>query len=232
MGPIFEHVETMIFTGENVRRVARLLALATLTHGGIPKKSYDGIRREMVHAYGPPVLLLLLNMEAAGLLYRREDKTRHPYPATRRALKLVVDDLDDADPRDVAYAYSHSGYAPATIRLAQAAVRGTWKPVEEALRQLRGPHFEYAQGWDERGVPTVAPANYVAFETKRKRALSAAAAGIEPARGGSGRRPVVLVCFVGGVTHAEISCLRFLTKRCTRGWISSSRRRTSSAGSG
>ena len=214
---IFEHVETMIFTGENVRRVARLLALATLTHGGIPKKSYDGIRREMVHAYGPPVLLLLLNMEAAGLLYRREDKTRHPYPATRRALKLVVDDLDDADPRDVAYAYSHSGYAPATIRLAQAAVRGTWKPVEEALRQLRGPHFEYAQGWDERGVPTVAPANYVAFETKRKRALSAAAAGIEPARGGSGRRPVVLVCFVGGVTHAEISCLRFLTKKMHAG---------------
>ena len=93
----------------------------------------------MVHAYGPPVLLLLLNMEAAGLLYRREDKTRHPYPATRRALKLVVDDLDDADPKDVAYAYSHSGYAPATIRLAQAAVRGSWKPVEEALRQLPGP---------------------------------------------------------------------------------------------
>ena len=129
----------------------------------------------------------------------------------------MVDDLDDADPRDVAYAYSHSGYAPATIRLAQAAVRGTWKPVEEALRQLRGPHFEYAQGWDERGVPTVAPANYVAFETKRKRALSAAAAGIEPARGGSGRRPVVLVCFVGGVTHAEISCLRFLTKKMHAG---------------
>ena len=29
-----EHVETMIFRGDNVRRVARMLALATLTYGG------------------------------------------------------------------------------------------------------------------------------------------------------------------------------------------------------
>lgn len=31
------------------------------------------------------------------------------FPLLRRALKLVVDDLDDNNPTDIAYAYSHSG---------------------------------------------------------------------------------------------------------------------------
>ena len=68
-----EHIETMIFKGENVRRVIRMLALATLTYGGIPKKNYEPIKRFMFHQYGPQVLLLLINVETAGLLYRRED---------------------------------------------------------------------------------------------------------------------------------------------------------------
>ena len=63
----------------------------------------------MLHEYGPPVLLLLINMETAGLLYRKEDKQKGGFPAVRKALNLVVDDLDDANPADVAYAYSHSG---------------------------------------------------------------------------------------------------------------------------
>jgi len=39
--------------------------------------------------------------------------------AVRRGLNLVVDDLDDADPKDIAYAYSHSGRGlhSSTIRL-------------------------------------------------------------------------------------------------------------------
>jgi len=48
----------------------------------------------------------------------------------------VVDDLDDANPKDIAYAYSHSGYAPLSVRLAQAAVKGPWKAIEESLKAV------------------------------------------------------------------------------------------------
>jgi hypothetical protein len=205
-----EHIETMVFRGENVRRVARMLALATLTYGGIPKKHYEPIKREMLHAYGPQVLLLLINMETAGLLYRREDKVKGGFAAVRKALNLVVDDLDDANPADIAYAYSHSGYAPCSVRLAQAAVKGPWKAVEESLKSLPGAHFEYTQGHDANGAPAVLPANYAAFEAKKRRAL-----------GGGGapgaRRPVVLAFFIGGVTFAEISCMRFLSDKMNAG---------------
>ena len=67
------HIETMIFRGENVRRVVRMLCLASLTYGGIPKKNYDPLKREMFHGYGPQVLLLLIHLETAGLLQRKEN---------------------------------------------------------------------------------------------------------------------------------------------------------------
>lgn len=115
----------------------------------------------MLHAYGPQVLLLLINMETAGLLFRREDKQRGGFPAVRKSLKLVVDDLDDANPADVAYAYSHSGYAPTSVRLAQAAVKGPWKAVEDSLKSL--PGMEGAGGGKNEGVSARTVAHYFFF---------------------------------------------------------------------
>ena len=231
-----ERVEAMAFRGENVRRAARLLALACLTHGGIPRSRYDALRREMVHAYGPPCVLLLQRMEEAGIAFAREDekvsetersgkqtkvlrdaaerrRRRTAYAAVRRPLRLLVDDLDDANPNDIAYAYSHSGYAPLSVRLILAAVERGWRGIpEEALRHLPGPHFEYAQGRDciqigaDRGAPVVEPVQRDAFDAKVRSAKRAEVSKTQTSR--RNRRPVVLAFFVGGVTRAEISCLR------------------------
>ena len=209
-----EHVETTIYRGENVRRCARALALATVCFGGIPKKYYDQLRRDMHHAHGPAVLVLMQHMEAARLLFRREDEAagggvRRGFPATKRAFELVDNDPGEDQqsgvPGDVSYAYGATGYAPLTARLARRATEGSWKKIDEHLRKLAGPHFEYAQGWDDAGRPAVLAANHAGFEAKRNRARK------NPRE--AGRKPVVLVCFVGGVTRAEISCLRFLGAR-------------------
>ena len=91
-----EHAETTIYRGENVRRCARALALATVCFGGIPKKYYDQLRRDMHHAHGPAALVLMQHMEEARLLFRREDEAaggRPPgLPATKRAFELVDND--------------------------------------------------------------------------------------------------------------------------------------------
>ena len=234
---VCERVEAMAFRGENVRRAARLLALACLTHGGIPRSRYDALRREMVHAYGPPCVLLLQRMEEAGIAFAREDekvsetersgkqtkvlrdaaerrrRRRTAYAAVRRPLRLLVDDLDDANPNDIAYAYSHSGYAPLSVRLILAAVERGWRQIpEEALRHLPGPHFEYAQGRDciqigaDRGAPVVEPVKRDAFDAELRKAKRAE---VSTTQTRAKRRPVVLAFFVGGVTRAEISCLRF-----------------------
>lgn len=239
---VCERVEAMAFRGENVRRAARLLALACLTLGGIPRARYDALRREMVHAYGPPCVLLLQRMEEAGIAFAREDekvpetersaketkalrdaaerrrRRRTAYAAVRRPLRLLVDDLDDANPNDIAYAYSHSGYAPLSVRLILAAVERGWRQIpEEALRHLPGPHFEYAQGRDfaasapigaDRGAPVVEPVKRDAFDAELRKAKRAEVSTTQTQTRAK-RRPVVLAFFVGGVTRAEISCLRF-----------------------
>ena len=65
-----------------------------------------------IQAYGYEHLVSLSNLQAIGFLARRDQpniKQHINFPALRRALKLVVDDLDDNNPTDIAYAYSHSG---------------------------------------------------------------------------------------------------------------------------
>lgn len=104
----------------------------------------------------------------------------------------MVEDTDTANPNDISYVFS--GYAPLSIRLVQQAVRSGWRPVEEILKLLPGPHSE------------------------AKRSGFASSPSLETLPGtpsldkvGDGRRSLVLVVFIGGVTFAEISALRFLS---------------------
>lgn len=53
---------------------------------------------------------------STGLL-RSSSGTKHTFPALRKALKLLVPDIDEREPADVAYAYA--GYAPVTLRLVE-----------------------------------------------------------------------------------------------------------------
>tara|TARA_B110000977_G_scaffold200781_3_gene292580 strand:- start:30906 stop:33371 length:2466 start_codon:yes stop_codon:yes gene_type:complete len=237
---VYERLERMIFRESNVRRVARLLALVCLTFSGIPTKKFDSIRKEMVHAYGPPTVLLLQHMETSGLLFRREEvvggaltsssntsqnqknKNKHLVALKKRAdgfvntkgkLNLVVDDIDANAPNDIAYAYAHSGYAPISIRITLAAVKNEFKKFEDTLRLLPGPHFGYGQGFDvSDGItPTVTALQREWFDTKRQHAVrDMKRHDLTQHSGSKKKKPVVLVFFVGGVTRSEISCLRFV----------------------
>ncbi|KAH9768491.1 vacuolar protein-sorting-associated protein 33-like [Citrus sinensis] len=96
-------------------------------------------------------------------------------------------------PNDISYVFS--GYAPLSIRLVQNAIRSGWRPMEEILKLLPGPHYE-----TKRGGFSSSPS----FDMSQ--GLSSSIDKV-----GDGRRSLVLVVFVGGVTFAEISALRFLS---------------------
>uniref|UniRef100_A0A7N2MDN7 Uncharacterized protein n=1 Tax=Quercus lobata TaxID=97700 RepID=A0A7N2MDN7_QUELO len=96
------------------------------------------------------------------------------------------------DPNDIAYVFS--GYAPLSIHLVQHAERSGWRPVEEILKLLPGPHSE-----TKRGRFSSSPS----YDTLQ------ASANIDKVA--DGRRSLVLVVFIGGITFAEISALRFLS---------------------
>ncbi|KAM1230963.1 hypothetical protein ACFX2G_041956 [Malus domestica] len=184
----FEHIEEMIHKQEPLVNVLRVLILFPITNSGLPKKHFNYLRRELIHSYGFEHMVTLNNLEKAGLLKKQEMKSN--WLTVKRALQLVVEDTDTANPNDISYVFS--GYAPLSIRLIQHAVRSGWRPIEEILRLLPGPHSE---------------------------ALFSSSPSLDTLQGHSanvdkvsdGRRSLVLVVFVGGVTFAEISALRFLS---------------------
>ncbi|KAM1053576.1 hypothetical protein ACFX2I_000996 [Malus domestica] len=187
----FEHIEEMIHKQEPLVNVLRLLILFSITNSGLPKKHFDYLRRELLHSYGFEHMVTLNNLEKAGLLKKQETKSN--WLTVKRALQLVVEDTDTANPNDISYVFS--GYAPLSIRLIQQAVRSGWRPIEEILRLLPGPHSEIRRGRFS-SSPSV--------DT-----LQGHSASVDKVS--DGRRSVVLVVFIGGVTFAEISALRFLS---------------------
>nr|AXY97789.1 Vacuolar protein sorting 33 [Populus tomentosa] len=191
----FDYIEESIHKQEPLVSVLRLLILFSITNSGLPKRNFDHLRRELLHSYGFEHIAMLNNLEKAGLLKKQENKSN--WLTIKRTLQLVVEDTDTANPNDIAYVFS--GYAPLSIRLVQQAVRSGWRPMEEILKLLPGPHSE-----TKRGGFSSSPS----FDT-----LHGASAAVD--RVADGRRSLVLVVFIGGVTFAEISALRFLSAQET-----------------
>ncbi|KAJ6727295.1 VESICLE PROTEIN SORTING-ASSOCIATED [Salix purpurea] len=187
----FDYIEELIQKQEPLVSVLRLLILFSITNSGLPKKNFDHLRRELLHSYGFENMAMLNNLEKAGLLKKQESKGN--WLTIKRNLQLVAEDTDTTNPNDIAYVFS--GYAPLSIRLVQHAVRSGWRSMEETLRLLPGPHSEMKRG------------GFSSSSSFDK--LHGAPAAVD--RVADGRRSLVLVVFIGGVTFAEISALRFLS---------------------
>jgi hypothetical protein len=191
-------IEELMAGGEPLLGTLRLLCLYCAVHGGVPRRAYDALRRDVLNTYGHAHLLSLRALGAAGLLQRREGR-RPAFPAAKAAFGLLLAEgqvVDDADPADIHFAYA--GYAPLSVRLVQQALRPEgWAGQEAALAALPGPQFEVLQTTDDSGAPV---------ERAEGGARRAAA-------GPKGRRRSVMVVFIGGVTYAEVSALRFLSRK-------------------
>lgn len=217
-------IEELIARDIPLPTILRLLCLESTISGGIRPKDLDNFKRHVLHAYGYQHLLTLRNLEQMGLLVARtaanpfyipvggggsganESKFSN-YNALRKQLRLIVDEVNEQDPNDIAYVYS--GYAPLSVRLVQAIiqkqhllslVRGSpdnlppassaqgWQQFEDALRNVKGETFNRQQKGDE-------------VVTKARHMLT-----------GSGKEKTVVVMFLGGITFTEIAALRFVAR--------------------
>jgi hypothetical protein len=174
-----DFIEDCICQHKPIIQVLRLLCLHSLTCNGLKPKAFDHFRREILQTYGFEYVFTLNNLEKLGLLKRQESRSG-TWPALRKSLQLIVEDLNEARPNDIAYVFS--GYAPLSVRLVQTALTDEgWHGLDDVLKLLPGPTFQHTQPLPE-GVS----------EAERRK---------------SG---VVLVVFIGGVTLSELAALRFL----------------------
>lgn len=233
-----ERIEELVARETPLPETLRLLCIYSCISGGIKPKEYDHFRRLILQAYGHQHILTLHNLEKLQLFLSKSSplagmipmagggssnsnatsgtsagsKTNYTY--LRKQLRLIVDEVQEDDPNDVAYVYS--GYAPLSIRLVQCVLQkqylwnmarggGTssaaaavgsssattqgWHGFDDALKHTRGHTFYEHQKGEDKAM-------------KAKALLS-----------GSGNRQTVFVVFVGGITFTEISALRFIAKQ-------------------
>ena len=184
-------------------RILRLLCLQSICGGGIKSARYDSIRRDIIQTYGFEFLFVLNNLERAGLLRRRDwmDST-NPFNMLRKSLILINAEVDPVEPDDISYV--SSGYAPMSVRLVQTAMKG-WTGKEEILRELPARVVDISQ--------QNPPQDY-ASAIKKGAGISLGLLA-ESKQGDNGRKPTMVIVYVGGVTYMEIAALRFLSKRAS-----------------
>ena len=219
--PCYEVLEDLIASGEPPYRWLCLLCLQSLTSNGIKATRYDALRREVVQTYGYEFLIVLNDLEKAGLLRKREtlwmDSMATSYSTLRKALNLINAEVDPANPDDPAFV--SSGYCPMTVRWIQASMRG-YTGLDEAMRELPtagGVGVGSGGGGGGRWIDVEQrspPENLVdAMKRPRAQSLGTVAKIHSESSNDAKKKPVLLVYFVGGVTYMEIAALRFLSKR-------------------
>lgn len=221
-------IEELISRDIPLPMILRLLCLESCVSGGIRPKDLDHFKRLILHAYGYQHLLTLDALEKMQLLHPRASsnallipnaigggsggaegaKTNYAY--LRKVLRLIVEEVNEQDPNDIAYVYS--GYAPLSVRLVQCIIqkqlllsitRGAsaasssgvssaahgWQGFEDALKSVRGETFNRVQKGEEQAV-------------KARHMLA-----------GTGGKKTVIVMFLGGITFTEIAALRFVARQ-------------------
>ncbi|KAI9828676.1 MAG: hypothetical protein M1832_001779 [Thelocarpon impressellum] len=222
---LHDTIDELIARDAPLSTVLRLLCLESCIFGGLKPKDLEHYKRDILHAYGFQHLLTLNALEKLELLQSRGSanalmmstaaggasvgsKTNYTY--LRKLLRLIVDEVNEQDPNDIAYVYS--GYAPLSVRLVQCVLQkqyllsitktGTsggangisgaaqgWRGFDEAVKYAKGRTFDEVQRGEDKAV-------------KARMILN-----------GQSERKTVVVFFLGGITFTEIAALRFIAKK-------------------
>ena len=189
--PTSQHdtIEELIARDTPLPTVLRLLCLESCIGGGLRPKDLEKFKTLVLHAYGYQHLLTLDRLEKIQLLTSRaggyllglpanpvgatQNPTRTNYNALRKPLRLIVDEVNESQPTDIAYVYS--GYAPLSIRLVQCIIHKSyllsltkpsslnnpqsaasmsstsqgWQGFEDVLRAVKGETFNKVQKGEE-----------------------------------------------------------------------------------
>ncbi|GFF55836.1 vacuolar protein sorting-associated protein 33A [Aspergillus udagawae] len=221
--PTYQHgaIEEMIARDVPLKTVLRLLCLESCMSGGIRPRDLENFKKQIVHAYGHQHLLTFCALEKMELLHPRssgpamliptagaQPGTKTNYNYLRKNLRLLVEEVSEKDPNDIAYVYS--GFAPLSIRLVQCVLQKSyifslvkggsasatstpastaspgWLGFEDVVKSARGATFSIVQKGDDKAV-------------RARQTLS-----------GNNATKTVYVFLLGGATFTEIAALRFI----------------------
>ncbi|XP_049849357.1 vacuolar protein sorting-associated protein 33A-like [Schistocerca gregaria] len=205
------YLEDCICQREPLPRILRLLCLLSLCTGGLKEKTYNFFVKEIIQTYGIEHLFTLNNLGKMGLLCKYgETKPANWFSNARQMFNLIITDPDEQEPPDMASIYS--GYSPLSAKIVMKAcsdldeksasedglpdcgndvITENWKSAKNNFIQNMpgGPTFCLNQKLD--------PSTMLAISERKQQ---------------EDRPHTVFVFFIGGITFAEISALRWIKK--------------------
>ncbi|KAK2855707.1 hypothetical protein FQN49_004924 [Arthroderma sp. PD_2] len=225
----YDAIEELIARGVPIATVLRLLCIESCINGGLRPRDLENFRKQILQAYGYQHLLTLNNLEKMELLQARAPATgmilptggsnsstgtKTNYNFLRKALRLIVDEVDEQNPNDISYVYS--GYAPLSVRLVQCVLQKPY--IQSLLKGTPSPQAAAAAT----GASSTTP-GWLGFEDIVKSARGSTfnivpkgdekAARARQTLVGSGGVKTVFVFFLGGITFTEIAALRFIAQQ-------------------
>lgn len=224
----FDGIEELIACNAPLRETLRLLCIYSCISGGVKPKEFEQFRKLILQGYGHQHLLTLYNLEKLQLFLSRSSPlagmipmtggntvttgTKTNYTYLRKQLRLIVDEVQEDNPNDIAYVYS--GYAPLSIRLVQCVLQKKYLTSICKGGSAPGPGAASApwvgQGWHgfDEAVKHARGKTFYELQRGQDKAVKARAL-----LSGNGAKQTVFVVFVGGITFTEIAALRFLAKQ-------------------
>lgn len=212
-------IQEMVFRHAPLAKVLRLLCLYCVVHDGLSRLALERMKLHLVRTYGHELLFSFENLERLGLLFehgthrarggsssdasadagarrRSSDGTgRSRFLFAADTLRVIDLDINVENPKSAAYVTS--GYAPISVRLVEEVLNAqSWRAIDAAMSCFHGPRAELSR---------------VSDDEQQRRQHKAATKPKKPSK----RKRVVMVCFIGGVTHVEIAALRWLSQFCT-----------------
>jgi len=188
-----QYVIELCGRGASFSRVLRLMCLTSLCRGGL--RSYEALKKEILQTYGYHHMLTLQKMEKSGLLNSKKllnfgaKEAKFNFAVLRKSLNLY----ETLTPKDYQGGQLGlrdlnaigSNYAPLSGRIVET-LHAHPKPegwLEKLTQSLPGEYFSRTEG-------TMGDNSIPSERPKR-----------------------IMVCFVGGVTYAEVSAIRMLEQR-------------------
>lgn len=224
----FDGIEELIACNAPLRETLRLLCIYSCISGGVKPKEFEQFRKLILQGYGHQHLLTLYNLEKLQLFLSRSSPlagmipmtggntvttgTKTNYTYLRKQLRLIVDEVQEDNPNDIAYVYS--GYAPLSIRLVQCVLQKKYLTSICKGGSAPGPGAASApwvgQGWHgfDEAVKHARGRTFYELQRGQDKAVKARAL-----LSGTGGKQTVFVVFVGGITFTEIAALRFIAKQ-------------------
>ncbi|XP_026191366.1 uncharacterized protein LOC34621417 [Cyclospora cayetanensis] len=218
--------------------VYRLMCLASVINGGLKAKYLEPLLRSVVQQHGLPELRRIAALHKVGLLREQQAQRSGKAAASGMGLqrwKLIKDKCrlmveEDQAARDIAYACS--GYAPLSIRLLQLLHESPlgWRAIPDILNSLWGPAMEIRQQQPLPKVPQQQQQQQQHRGGEGKASAGALAASNTSSHtsgplvppGPSAVAPVlILMLFLGGVSHSEIAAVRRLNEIERKGGVKS-----------